>query len=478
MDAMNLGRPRLKPAPRELPFLSLGLLALAALLLGLTSYPRAVVSAMHKAEAHRAAREYGAALSAYRQAAAHAPESPLPWLRMGEVLLVQHRSVEATAAFVEAERRGGGEEAVLGLGESYAGRGDWAAAVQNWLRAQASAPQDARIPLALARASIAQAQFAQAEKHLAQTLQLQSSGPEATAAHALLGRLLAGNDPEQAADHFRLADDNDMLAVLDTVNAEPDPTRRFLLLGIAALQRGELTLARRHLEQATALAPNDAEATAYLAHTLDQLGATVAAGRLLERALALDGDSALVYYFLGTHERRVGNSAAAQEALWQALQRDPDNAAFRAEMAGSFMDKPDYPRAEEWFVGAVEAAPTDVDFQLMLVHFYLDHLYRVEEGGLPAAQALVELAPDDARAYDLLGWAYYLSGRRAEAQQALLQSLQLDPDLVSAHFHLGSLYLLTDQLDLARSHLQRAADLDQQGFYRGRAEFLLQDMGK
>jgi tetratricopeptide (TPR) repeat protein len=138
------------------------------------------------------------------------------------------------------------------------------------------------------------------------------------------------------------------------------------------------------------------------------------------------------------------------------------------------VDKPDYPRAEEWFVGAVEAAPSDVDFHFMLVHFYLDHLYRVEEGGLPAAQALVELAPDDARAYDLLGWAYHLSGRPVEAQQALLRSLLLDPDLVSAHFHLGSLYFNTGRRDVARSHLQRAADLDQQGFYRSRADFLLQ----
>jgi protein O-mannosyl-transferase len=475
---MHPGQARPKPTWRAFPLLSLSLLALAVLLLGLTPYPQGFVTPMHAAQAHRAAREYGAALSAYRQAAGNAPASPLPWLRTGEVLLLQHRFVEATAAFVEAERRGGGEEAMLGLAESYAGRGDWATAMGTWLRVQASAPQDARIPLALARGSIAQSQFDQAQRYLSQTLRLEPSGPEATAAHALLGRLLAGDDPEQGAIHFSLAGDGDMLAVLDTVNSEPDPARRLLLLGIAALQRGEFTLARRHLERALDVAPDDAEITAYLAHTLDQLGETVAAGKLLERALALDGDSALVYYFSGTHHRRIGYIAAAQADLWQALQRDPENAAFRAEMAESFVDKPDYPGAEEWFAGAVEAAPEDVDFHLMLVHFYLDHLYRVEEAGVPAAQALVELAPGDARAYDLLGWAYHLAGHPAEAQPALLRSLLLDPDLVSAHFHLGSLYLVTGQRDLARSHLQRAADLDQQGFYRGRAELVLQQMGK
>ena len=107
-------------------------------------------------------------------------------------------------------------------------------------------------------------------------------------------------------------------------------------------------------------------------------------------------------------------SDSAQAALWQALLLDPENAAFRVEMGEAFVDQPDYAAAEEWFQGAVEVAPSDVAFHLVLVHFYLDHLYRIEEGGLPAAQTLVELAPNDARAHDLLGWAYLLSGQPAE----------------------------------------------------------------
>jgi Flp pilus assembly protein TadD len=452
------------------------LLALVVLLFGLTPYPHAFATAMRQAHAHQAAGEYGAAIAAYQQAAGFNPKSPLPWLELGEVFLVQHRFVQATVAFLEAERLGGGAEAVLGLAESYAGRQDWAAALRNLLRAQVSSPDQASIYVALARASMAQGKFEQAQSYLTQALQLQPSGAEAANAHALLGRLLAGDQPTVAASHFRQADDTDMLAVLDAVSAESTPARRALLLGIAALQRNELSLAHRHFERAVALAPDDAEAIAYLAHTLDQQGETVAARQLLEQAVALDEAPALVYYFLGTHHRLVGNTEAAQAALWQALLHDPENAAFRAEMAGTFVDQSDYPNAEEWYQGAVEAAPEEVDFHMMLVHFYLDHLYRVEEGGLPAAQALVELAPEDARAHDLLGWAYHLAGRPAEALQALQKALILDPDLVSAHFHLGSLYVYTSQHDLAGWHLQRATDLDTHGFYRTRAELLLKDM--
>jgi tetratricopeptide (TPR) repeat protein len=456
--------------------LKLILFASVVLLLGLTPDPRPFTLAMHQAEDHRLAREYAAALDAYRQAAGLDAASPLPWLGLGQIYLRQHRFVQAMAAFAEAERREGGEEAVLGLADSYAGRGDWAAAIGHWLRAQSLAPHDARVYVALGRAAIAQGQFDRARSHLTRALQLEPSAEEAAAAHSLLGRLEIADDPALAESHFRQAGDEDMLSVLAAVDGEADPVRLALLLGIAALQRNELSLARHHFERATALSPGDAEAWAYLAHTLDQQGETLAAGELLAQALALDGESPLIHYFLGTHHRLVGNLDDAQSALWQALLRDPENAAFRAELAGTFVDQSDYPRAEEWYVGAVKVAPTDVNFRLMLVRFHLDHLYRVAEGGVPAAEALVGLAPGDARAYDLLGWVYLLAGRRVEGQRALLRALALEPDLVSANYHLGSLYFNAGQHDLARQYLQRASDLDQQGFYRPRADLLLQGL--
>ncbi len=95
---------------------------------------------------------------------------------------------------------------------------------------------------------------------------------------------------------------------------------------------------------------------------------------------------------------------------------------------------------------------------------------------MPAAEAAVALAPGDARAQDLLGWAYHLAGRHAEAEQALVKALALAPDLVSARYHLGSLYASTGRPDPARQHLQRAADLDTGGYYRERAEALLRDL--
>jgi tetratricopeptide (TPR) repeat protein len=451
-------------------------LALTILLLGLTPYPRAFTGAMQRAVAQQTAREYGAALDSYKQAARYDADSPLPWLAIGRVLLEQNRPVQAAIAFQEAEHLGSGLPALVGLGESYAKRGDWAAAMQTWMEALVTAQDDAGLLVSLGRGSVAQDHFDQAAGFLQRALVLEPEDDAAIEAHQLLGRLLVASDPAAAAEHFRQAGDGDMLAVLEGAQAEANETRRALLLGAAFLQRDELALARRHFARAIDLAPDEAEAYAYLAHVYDLMGETVQARLLLEQALTLDPESALVHYFWGTHEHLVGNLYRARDAMWEALLRDPENAAMRLEMAEIFLDLHDYAAAEEWYQGAVEVAPENLEFHLLLANFYTSSLYHVAEGGIPAAQAAVDLAPEDARAYDLLGWAYHLAGRHAEAQRAFLRSLALDPDLPSAHYHLGSMYLSIGQQDRAREHLQRASDLDTNGFLRRRAELLLLEL--
>jgi tetratricopeptide (TPR) repeat protein len=473
--------------------LKLGILGLAVLVIGLAPDSRSFVGAMRQARVHQAVQEYGQALKAYAQAAQLEPDSPWPRLGSAAVLLAQHRFLESASAFHQAERRGAGVSATIGLGESFAGQLDWATALAVWYRAQQAAPDDPRLLVSLARGSIAQRQFDRARDYLLAALEsdlrpdpfavwapgthLGAPGQELVAeAHRLLGRLLAIEDPEAAEQHLLQAGDEDMLAVLQACRAEVDPARRHLLLGAAFLQRENLPLARRHLERSVALGPDNSEALAYLGHTLDRLGETTAGRLALEQSIALDPDSTIAQYFLAIHHRQVGNVKKAQAVLWQALLREPDDAALRAEMARCFEELGDYPQAEEWYQAAVEAAPEDPGFQLLLAQFYVDHLYRIEEGGVPAAQKAVDMAADEPAVHDVLGWAYVLAGQPVEGEQSLRQALALDPDLVRAHFHLGSLYARSGSRAQARYHLQRAVDLDTTGFYRERAQVILNDL--
>jgi tetratricopeptide (TPR) repeat protein len=455
------------------------LVALGVLLAGLLPFPRGYTEAMRRAEAYRTAEEYGAALMAYGDASRLDARSPDPALWRGEVLLIQRRFGEAAQAFVQAVQRGGGATAWLGLGEARAGQGDWAAALEAWYRARALAPAEPRVLVALARGHLAQGRFEQAEEDAKRALAAAPSPAFSVEAHALVGKLELTDDLDTAAAHLQAAGENDLVAAAAAAaqaSAEGMPARSEMLLGTAFLRRGELPLARRHLERAVALAPDDAEPLAYLAHTLDRMGATGEARPLLERALGLDPDSVLAYYFLGLHNKQVGHLPAAQAALWEAAQRDPENAAVRAEMAETFVALGEYNRAEEWYVGAVEAAPGDLDFQLLLGHFYVDHLYRLEQGGLAAAQAAVALAPGDPRGHDLLGWALFLVGRVTEGRAVLEHARDLDPSMASVHYHLGAVYAHTGEIETARRHLQRAVDLDTVGVYRERAMQVLAEL--
>jgi Flp pilus assembly protein TadD len=101
----------------------------------------------------------------------------------------------------------------------------------------------------------------------------------------------------------------------------------------------------------------------------------------------------------------------------------------------------------------------------------------VEGDGLLSAERAVELAPGSAEALDVLGYAQFLNGSHAEAGQSLARAIALDPELASAHFHLGLVNLETQQADLARQNLENAIALDAGGPVAERALKALARLG-
>jgi superkiller protein 3 len=159
----------------------------------------------------------------------------------------------------------------------------------------------------------------------------------------------------------------------------------------------------------------------------------------------------------------------------KALELDPENAAICAEVASTYLEKRDYLSAREWFRMAAERAPQDPTFHLLQAQFHLSHLLWVEEG-VDAAQMAVALDPENAMAWDLLGWGQYLVKRPKEAKNSLERAIALNPDLASAYYHLGLVYAQEGLNDMARRAYERAIDLDTEGLYRERAEKALKEL--
>jgi tetratricopeptide (TPR) repeat protein len=248
--------------------------------------------------------------------------------------------------------------------------------------------------------------------------------------------------------------------------AEEEGARAFAVLGEAYLRVGELSLARKQFDSAISLSPDYARTHAYLGHVLGRLGEGVAALEHLLKALELDPDCAICHYFLGVQYRSWGLWSEARAEFERALAIDKDNAAIYVDIAQTYLKELDYVSAETWLKEAVEREPS---FRLILAQFYINHLIKVEDG-LLLAREVIEHDPKNAIAYDLLGWAYYLTGRISEAESSLREALSLDPDLACAHYHLGVVLSAKGEKDSARWEYQRAMDLDMEGFYRERAE--------
>lgn len=71
----------------------------------------------------------------------------------------------------------------------------------------------------------------------------------------------------------------------------------------------------------------------------------------------------------------------------------------------------------------------------------------------------VQVQPDSADAYNLLGYALRHSGRYAESEVAYQRALALDPDHLGAHEYKGELMLILGKHERARYHLRELARL-------------------
>jgi tetratricopeptide (TPR) repeat protein len=487
------------------------LLAILVLLLGLKTEPQPVVDLVRQGDAYQSRKEYSAALEAYRQAAALKPRSAVPFLRIGQVYLTQRRYEPAGEAFGQAYKLAMWEkgEALAGLGSAYAGLGYKERAIKYWRQALTLDPDDAAVRYRLGRIYLEQGDFQAAQQEFEALIAQDEHNP---AAHYQMGLLLAGRDPQQATVHltkaagdsreydcpicsgwicnpaagppdcksggsksYSFTDAEEMLAALEEVEREENQARSAALLGVAYLERGELSLAKRQLERAIQLNADYAEAYAYLGHVQGQLGQYEAGWDNLEKAVTLEPDSVLAHYFLGVTYRSLGMWKEARMRFWRAVNLDPTNAALCVDLAQAYLEEPDYVAAEGWFRAAVQREPEDARFQLFLAQFYVDHVYKVEEEGVPAALRAVELDAESAMAHDVLGWAYHLTGHWREARTHLRRALALEPDLARPHYHLGALYAARGDVEAAQREYQRAIDLDSEGFYRQRAEKALED---
>ena len=448
-------------------FLGLRALVLIALILavGLVPEHRAYREAVARGHALREATAYRAALDAYRTAYGVRPGAVLPRLWEAQTDVALGRAGDALPIYRQiASEKGATPDILIGWGQAYHDLGDSERAILLWEQALASGATEANYYLGLAR--VTRGDWAEAAKDFGASLSADNAGSHSQAASYWLGIIRTLDNPAgareylgmatQGADPVLTANAKTLIGVLE----QPAPTGQTLttLLGATLFGLGHWRLAQAHLEQTLLDSPENVEALAYLGATLDQQGDVKGAESYLQEALNLAPTHSLSLYFWGRHQLGREAIVSAREAFVHLLAHDPRNAAACAEIGRTYAAEGKYALAEEWFEAAIEHAPDQPDFYMILAEFEGETLFDLETG-LEAAQQAVTMGSDDPRTHDMLGWMLWLSRQGSEAEAYLHRAIALEPHLVCAYYHLGKLYESQRRFAPARWAFGRAVDL-------------------
>ncbi|MHB1007613.1 MAG: tetratricopeptide repeat protein [Chloroflexota bacterium] len=413
--------------------------------------------------------QYGRALLAYDGALAAEPRRLAVFLEAGDLAFATGDYPRATTVYTRAcALEPTNAAAWLGLGRTRAATGDLPGAADAFLRA-AEAGRDPALAYAAGDALLARADpGAGAALRRATALAAESGGAAVTKAHLRLALLAADARPEEAEEHLArarsvaLAEVDAEVGTVEVALAEAKAAsgeaHRLAGLGRAALSIAEPALAVDLLRRSLALAPDYADANAYLALALLAGGQPVEAQASAERALVLVPGNQGARYAKAASLRAQGDARGALAELKSLGAEAPEETAFQLEMAHAYADLGDYPTAGDVVARLAEARSGEVAALLGAAHFHLDRAYQVERA-VGLAERAVVVAPTDPAAWDAFGWALHLGGREGEAVVALTRAAALDPLAPTVRYHLGVVYERQGALSQARAAYLRALDL-------------------
>ncbi|MCB0197287.1 MAG: tetratricopeptide repeat protein [Anaerolineae bacterium] len=422
-------------------------------------------------------QQYNEAVAVLEAAAENYPTAAGPLIQAGQIYLRQQQLLPAEDAFNRALARDlENPLATAGLAETILRQGNTLQALSLWKEAATLDPELPGIYSGLGRVYLARLEFDEAEEAFSEQLTHQADA-EATwylaalsapvdeeAARAYLAEL-----PTDMPDHLAAQYDY-LTATLDTAeNGSPD--ERAQAIGIAMVQIEAWPLAIYALQIAadddTASDAAKSETLAFLGHALAQYGRP--ALDMFRQAEVLDGSSALPAYFQGIYLRQQKAFGVAEDMLLRAANLDENNPAPFVELAKLKTEQGFLSDAEAYYMKAVEVAPEDIDLQLLQANFYAGRSYRLEEAGIPLAEALVGIDEDNAEALDLLGWMQFLTGHLEDAESNLSRAVELDPQFMRARFHLARFFEAQGQLTDAYKAYQAITEQDLTGNYRAAA---------
>ncbi len=281
-----------------------------------------------------------------------------------------------------------------------------------------------------------------------QGLELAASDPLAAA--PLLQEVAFSNSPH--ADAAR-----SLWQAIQAARLANDPAYTLTASGQALAALGEWGLARLALLRAVELAPEYAEAWAYLGEAQQQNGEEGLPALL--RAVELDPRSISARLFTALYWQRHGDFIEADQNLAVAARFSPLDPMIQIQWGQNSVLKGDAPEALEHFQKALELAPEDPIVWRALANYSIQTELYVAEVGLPSAQRLVTAFPKDVDALVLNARAYALLDKAATADVFFNLALEQDPQFAPAHLYYAIFLLATGDAETASLHFNQVLAL-------------------
>jgi tetratricopeptide (TPR) repeat protein len=422
---------------------------------------------------------FAAAASDYSAAARLLPWQPALWERAAQAALASGHPQAAIPLFERAgDKKALSLQGWLAWGNAYQQSGDIASALTTWQAGIEQYGSSAAVYARLAQAYNLQGDYPAAITAWSALLDLDEGNADA---HFRLGLLLAATTPELALPELMQAARLDpgmdatvqgLRASLNAALLVDNRPYQLLISGRALATLGEWELAAEAFRRVVAARPDYAEAWAWLGEAHQHLGADGLPD--LQRALLLDPDSPGVNALVGLYWQRQGQAGQALAYFRKAMRLEPGNAAWHAAAGSAAEQSGDLVAALAYYKQAVALDPQGATYWHSLASFCAQYQVEVTETGLPAAQRLLALAPQDWRSQDVMGQVAQAASDPLSAEKYYLGALELAPEQAGPHFHLGLLYLQLSRAQPAYDNLVKARKLDPDGPYGWQAGRLLE----
>ncbi len=213
--------------------------------------------------------------------------------------------------------------------------------------------------------------------------------------------------------------------LFDVIDQKNNYRDAWIILGYAYLKTDKIAEAIDSLEQAKSLQTDKPE-------TLFYLGLAYFANNDLDKA---------IYYL----EQADSEGYQPKEEL-------------NLKLGDAYLLKEKFEKAEAHYNSVLATNTGNLNIFVRAIWLNIDKLDNATKA-VELAQKALEVHPEEAMSYNLLGWSYTATGNFQEAEQYLNQALSLNPDFDAAILNLGWLKEKQGKTVLAKEYYKKAYNL-------------------